>query len=165
MTLPSPQPTLAGFTAWVYGVMGVPAEWLPSDSIVITYAYDTALATVNPVFRCVPGPIFLQMVYNLAGHFLVSWAPDVTTTPPYPYISVDGVNYGYFEWYRKQNNVLGFTTGIVQTATDQGTSTTMVVPDQAKNLTLSQLGLLSTPFGRFYLGLAQDWGSPWGLTV
>jgi hypothetical protein len=162
--LATPQPTPAGFSTFVYGVVGVPVAWLPTDSVVITYAYNTALATVNPAFRCVPGPIFLQMVYNLGAHLLLSWAPDTTASPPFPFTTVDNVEYGFFEWYRKQNNMLGFTTGIVQSASDEGTSTSMVVPDQAKNLTISQLGLLSTPFGRYYLGQAQAYNSPWGLS-
>ncbi len=144
--------------------MGVPTEWLPDDSTSIGYAYDVAVATVNPVFDCVPGPIYLIMVYNLAAHLLVMWAPDVTTRPPFPYKIVDGVEYGYFQVLRQQNNMLGFTTGVVQASSDEGTSVSMVVPKSLEQLTLSQLGLLSTPWGRTYLGYAQDWNGPWGIS-
>ena len=157
-------PTQAGFLAWVYGVMGVPAAWLPSDSLSIGYAYNTALATVNPVFMTVPGPIYLQMVYNLAGHLLVAWTPDVTTAPPFPYVTVDGVGVGYFQNLRTQNNMNGFTTGIVQATSDEGTSVSMSVPKALENLTLSQLQLTTTPWGRTYLGYAMDWNGPWGIT-
>lgn len=144
--------------------MGVPVQWLPDDSPSIGYAYDVAVATVNPVFLCVPGPIALIMTYNLAGHLLAMWAPDVTTTPPYPYKTVDGVPYGYFQYLRQQNNMLGFTTGVVQASSDEGTSVSLTVPKSLENLTLSQLGLLSTIWGRTYLGYAQDWGGPWGIS-
>lgn len=160
----TPQPTQAGFLAWIRGVMGVPVQWLPDDAPAIGYAYDTAEAIVNPVFACVPGPLYLQAVYNLGGHLLATWAPDV---PPPPYFKVDedGNGYGYFQWLRKSNNMLGFTTGIVQASSDEGTSVSMVVPKNLENLTLSQLGLLSTIWGRTYLGIAQDWGpTNWGIS-
>lgn len=145
--------------------MGVPVEWLPDDSPSIGYAYDTAFATVNPVFACTPGPFYLQAVYNLGGHLLATWAPDVTTRPPYPYKTVDGVEYGYFQFLRLQNNILGFTTGVVQASSDEGTSVSMLVPKNLEKLTLSQLQLLSTPWGRQYLGIAQDWGpTNWGIS-
>ena len=163
-TLPNAIPTMAGFQDWLYNVVGIPVEWLPIDSSVLTYAYDAALTIVNPIFGCVPGSIYQIMVYNLATHYVMFWAPDVTTSPPYPYKTIDGVDYGYFQWQRKQNNMNGFTTGIVQSASDNGTSTSMVVPDQAKNLTMSQLGLTTTPWGRTYLGLAQDWNTAWGIS-
>lgn len=156
----TPTPTEAGFSAWVYSVMGVPAQYLPSDSPSIVYAYNTAVALVNPHFECVPGPIYLQMVYNLAGHLLASWAPDV---PNLVYITVENVPYGFFQYLRKQNNMLGFTTGIVQSSSDEGTSASMVVPHQAENLTLNQLQCTTTVWGRTYLGYAQSFGTNWGL--
>lgn len=158
----TPLPTQAGFLAWVRNIMGVPTEWLPDNSLAITYAYDTAVAIVNPAFLGLPGPLYLQMVYNLAGHLLATWAPDVPG-PPW-YVNVDGVGYGYFQYLRKQNNMLGFTTGIVQSSSDEGTSVGLVVPKQAENLTISQLQLTTTPWGRTYLGYAQDYGTNWGLT-
>lgn len=162
MTYPStPLPTQAGFLNWIRTVMGVPVQYLPDDSPSIGYAYDTAVAIVNPAFRSIPGPIYLQMVYNLAGHLLVTWAPDV---PDEVYKIVDDVPYGFFQYIRKQNNMLGFTTGIVQSSSDEGTSVGLVVPKQAENLTISQLQLTTTPWGRTYLGYAQDYGTNWGLT-
>ena len=146
MTQLTPLPTQVGFLAWVYAVMGVPTAWLPDDSLSVTYAYNTATAIVNPDFMTVPGPIYLQMVYNLAGHLLATWAPDVTT------------------YLRKQNNMLGFVTGIVSASGDEGSNVSLVVPKQAENLTLSQLQLTTTIWGRTYLGYAQDYGTNWGLS-
>ena len=160
----TPLPTLAGFVQWVRGVMGISATWLPDGSDVFGYAYDMAYATVNTAFLQVPGPIYQQMVYNLGGHFLVLWAQDDTTSRNYPYQVIDNVPYGYFQWLRKENNMLGPTTGTVQAASDQSTSSSFVVPKQAQNLTLQQLGLMSTPWGRFYLGYAQSYGNLWGLS-
>jgi len=157
----TPIPTEAGFSQWVYGVMGVPVEYLPSDSPSIGYAYNTAVAIANPMFQCVPGPIYLQMVYNLAGHLLATWAPDV---PGLIYITVENVNYGFFQYIRKQNNMLGFTTGTVSSSSDEGTSASMVVPHQANNLTIRDLSYLTTVWGRTYLGYAQSFGTNWGVS-
>jgi len=160
----TPQPTQAGFLDWVYAVMGVPTEWLPSDSPSVGYAYETAVATVHPAFMAVPGPIYMWMVYNLAGHLLATWAPDVTTSPPYPYIEVDGVRYGFWQYLRKQNNMLGFVTGTVSASGDEGSNVSLVVPEQAGNLTIGQLQLTTSPWGRTYLGYAQDYGRLWGMS-
>ena len=156
----TPPTTLAGFTDWVYNVMGVPPQYLPSDSPFITYAYNTAISIVNPYFRQIPGPIYQQMVYNLAAHWLVMWTPDV---PGQTFIVVDTIPYGYFQYIRKQNNMLGFTTGIVNSSSDEGTSASMTVPKQAENLTLSQLNLTTSIWGRTYLGYAQSFGTNWGV--
>lgn len=158
------KPSFAGFSNWVYTYMGVPVAWLPADSEYLVWAYNTAISTVNFYFQCIPGPIYLQMVYNLGGHLLITWAQDTMTTPPYPYKDIDGVKYGYFQWLRKEMNVSGFVTGIVNSSSDNGSSVGLVVPEQANNLTLSQLALTTTPFGRYYLGLAQDFGTHWGIS-
>lgn len=159
-----PQPTLAGYTAWLYNVVGIPSAWLPSDSETIPWSYYTAVATVNRGIQGVPGPIYLQAVYNLATHLLFLWAVDPTTSPPQPYKTVDGEQYGYFQWFRKQNNMLGFVTGTVSSSGDEGTSVGLVVPRQAENLTVGQLQLTTSPWGRAYLGIAQSYGTNWGIS-
>lgn len=159
------KPTYEGWVQWVYSIMGVPSAWLPNDSPYLFYAYNTAYAIVNPVFQCVPGPIFLQMIYNLAAHMLVTWAADPDPYPNgEPYIIVDDVPYGYFQYIRKQNNILGFTTGVVTSSSDEGTSVSLLVPEAFKNLTVDQLALTTTVWGRTYLGYAQRWNGPWGLS-
>lgn len=163
----TPTPTFEGFQSWVYAVMGVPPEWLPSDSPYIFYAYNTAVAIVNPAFQTVPGPIYFQMVYNLAAHWLATWTPDPSPfpgSPPKPYIVIDDVGYGFWQYLRKQNNMLGFITGTVQSSGDEGTNVSLVVPKQAQNLTLGQLALTTSIWGRTYLGYAQDYGTNWGIS-
>ena len=157
----TPLPTQAGFLLWVRGVMGVPAQYLPDDSPAIGYAYDMAYAIANQAFACVPGPMYMYMVYNLGGHLLATWAPDVDGVV---FIVVDGTNYGYFAYLRKQNNMLGFTTGIVSSSGDEGTNVSLVVPKQAENLTMDQLQLTTTIWGRTYLGYAMRYGTNWGIS-
>jgi hypothetical protein len=74
-------------------------------------------------------------------------------------------NLAFFANLRQQFNLLGFVAGVVQTTTDQGTSSGLVVPDFFKNLTFSDLDLLKTPWGRNYLAYAQKAGpTVFGLT-
>lgn len=167
----TPKISQAGFLDWVYSVAGVPPGWLPADSPFVFYAYNTAVSTVNLAFACVPGPIYLQMVYCLGMHWLATWAADPDWTPgpirgdpPKPYINQDGTSYGFWGWLRKANNITGFTTGIVSSSSDEGTSVSLVVPKWAENLTMGQLALTTTLWGRTYLGLAQDYGSAWGIS-
>ena len=159
----NPQPTLAGFAVWVADAMGVPTAWLPSETQ-MGYAYDVAIATVLPNFQCVPGPIYMLMVYNLGGHFLATWTQDPTTSPPYPFITIEGQSFGFWEYLRKKNNINGFTTGTVSSSSDEGTSVALVVPKQATNLTIAQLALTTSPWGRTYLGWAQSWNVAAGIT-
>lgn len=166
--LATPQPTLAGFQAWVTNVAGVPSAAIDTtNAIYETYAYNTAVAIVNPAFQSMPGPIYLEMVYNLAMDRLVNWCPDVT--PPTPYVpgpgqpaNPDGL--GFFAYLRVQFKVNAFIAGVIQAAGDEGTNETLLVPDQFKNITVSQLQNLKTSWGKVYLGYAQDYGTNWGLT-
>lgn len=160
----TPTPTLEGFTAWVYGFGGVPQQFIDSsNSIWLTYAYNTAVSIVHPWVRCVPGPIYLQMVYNLGMDRLVNWCPDVV--PPVAYkTDKDGQPIGYFAFLRQQFKVNAFVAGVIQSAGDEGTQESLLVPDQFKNITLGQLQNLSTPWGRYYIGETQSVGTNWGLS-
>lgn len=162
----TPKPTLSGYlNSWLYATVGIPTEWLPSDNPWIEWSYNTGYATTNPMICRVPGPFFLQAVYNLSTHVLLTNSPDVMTSPPYPYVTdASGETYGYFSWYRKQNNVLSMTLGTVNSTSDNGTSVGLQLPKQAENLTIGQLQLQTTPYGRAYLGIAQSVGTNWGLS-
>lgn len=143
-------PTQAGFLEWVRTRMGVPVDALPDDSVFITYAYDVALAVVNPALAAVP-PIYMLAVYNLGGDNLVNFAPDI---PPST----------YWETLRTQFGTFDFLPGVVTSAGDQGTSSGLLNPDFMKELTLANLQNLKTPYGRQYLAWAQSYGPLWGLS-
>jgi hypothetical protein len=171
------QPTLAGFQAFLINVVGISTTILPSDSPVVAMAFAVALAIVNPALRCIPVPstdsagavlnsggwsIFALAVYNLAADNVFNYAQDLPDAP-----TVDGSNppLPFFEYSRKKWNILGFVSGVIQSASDESTSETMVVQDAAKNFTLKDLGNLKTPWGRTYLGLAQSYGpTTWGIS-
>lgn len=159
--IPRPQPTLAGFTQFIYTVMGIPEAAAPSGSEYITWAYDTAIATVHPFLRRAAGPIYLQAVYNFAGDWFVTWAPD---QPGVLYPTDNPQKLGYLAWLRQKWNLTGFVAGVVQSSNDQTTGQTLVVPDAFKTLDIQSLLQLRTPWGRAYLALAQKVGGNWGIT-
>lgn len=67
-------------------------------------------------------------------------------------------NLAFFSGLRTQWNVLGLVPGVVQSTGDQGTNTSLVVPEFFKTMTLEQLDLIKTPWGRAYLAYAQKAG-------
>jgi hypothetical protein len=71
----------------------------------------------------------------------------------------------YWSDLRAKYGLDSFVLGVIQSSADQGTSQSLLVPDWVKNLTMFDLALLKTPWGRRYLGLAQAYGPTiWGLT-
>lgn len=157
----SPQPTLAGFTDWVYAVMGVPQAACPSGSAPLSYAYDWAKATVNVALARVAGPIYQLAVYNLGGDLLVNWAPDV---PGVEYPTDNPDHLGYFAYLRQKWDLNGFVAGVINSSADEGTSESLTVAKAFEELQISDLQNLKTPWGRAYLGIAQKYGTAWGLT-
>jgi hypothetical protein len=161
----TPTPTLAGYMAWFPQITGIPTTGdtpvIPPDSIWWNWAYNTATGTVNTQIAQVPGPFYLQAVYNLAAHWQVMWTPD--PDPPVLYPKNNRQQLGWLAWLRKQYNLGGFTPGVVQTTADQGTATGLLVSDTLKNLTIDELQMLKTPWGTAYLGIASKAGTIWGL--
>lgn len=158
-------PTLSGFTAWIFGSgMGVPTAYLQSDDPNIAICYEISIETVRLGFAYVAPAIYQMMVYNLAGAYLAQFAQDPFPLPDPPFIVIDGVGYGFWSYLRKSNNLNGFTSGIVVGSSDESTSVTLTAPKWADNLTAGQLQLTNTPWGRLYLGWAQDAGTAWGMS-
>lgn len=169
-------PTLSGFLTFIRNVMGISTSVLPDNSPVIPMALAVAMSIANPALRSVALPtvdgagqtistgqsIYALAVYNLAGDNLINYAQDASNAPP-----VEGSSppMAYFAWVRKQWNVNGFVSGVVQSSGDEGTNVSLVVQEAAKNFTLANLQQLKTPYGRQYLAFAQSYGpSTWGLT-
>lgn len=161
-----PQPTFAGFagsdTAWFYITTGIPTTVIPLDSTYLGWGYGTAITTVNAQIAQVPGPQFLQAVYNYAADWIVNWAPD--PTPPVPYPVKNRQNLPWMAFLRKQYNLNSFVPGVVTTSADEGTAMSLQVSETLKNMTIDQLDQLKTPWGRAYLGIAQKAGNLWGIS-
>lgn len=161
-------PTVEGFGWFIFNIMGIPTQYLSASSPTIQWVYDLAYATVNQVFACVPSRtspnkqiVYTQMVYNLAGHYLVSTAADNGT--PYK-TDNNGQPIGYFQYLRQGFGLNTFWAGVVEEAQDETTRTRLHIPESLDNLTIDDIALTKTPWGRIYLGKAQAWNQPWGLS-
>ena len=162
----TPSPTLAGFLTFIRNVMGIKATNLPDNSPAIPLSFAVALAIVNPSLQaaCIPSvdaagvtlnaggeTVYSLAVYNLAGSNLLSFAQDQAGDT-------------FFQELRDKLNLNGFTSGVVQSSSDEGTSVSLVVQEAAKEFTLANLQQLKDPYGRRYLALAQSYGpSTWGM--
>ncbi len=159
-------PTVAGFQTFLTNVVQVPTAALPSDSPIITYAFDFALATVNIQLSVAWSPPnswspFQLAVYNLASDLLINWAQDPSDEPA---IYGPDEDQQYFSWLQSRFGVSEFVAGVIQSSNDVSTGQSFVVPDQFKGLTIGQLTNLKTPYGRTYLSLTQSIGTLWGAT-
>lgn len=117
-----------------------------------------------PIQPPVPEPLLYQTmsiysicVYNLGGHVLCDIAVDDPNLPP-----------PFNTFWADLRHRLGMNTmslGIVTSASDQGTSAGQQIPSQIMDMTLMGLSLLHTPWGRMYLMIAGQWGTPpWGIS-
>ena len=156
-------PTLAGFVAWIRGVMGVPTSVLPDDAPVIPVALQVAVDTVNLAIARVAPNEYTLAVYNLGGSNLVNFAPDALGAPVYKTPS-DGPGLPYWAYLRYDMKLSSFTPGVVASTSDDGTSTSLLNPDFMKTLSMTDVQLVKTPWGRAYMSIAQQYGQLWGLS-
>ena len=129
---PIPSTTLSDVNLSVY---------TPSLLWTLQYAVDHCLKGSG----FIPVSTYLLAAYNLGMHQLLKIATDVPGQT-------------FFSSARTQYGLLSFTGGVVSQASDQNTSSSVAVPDLLKNLNLSNLDLLKTPWGREYLGYAMNFG-------
>lgn len=141
----------AGFLAFVRTTAGIDATALPDASPAITDAYTYATEVTNLFIECVSQAIYDLAVYNLGTDYLLNWAPD---SPPST----------YFTDARAAMGLNSFVAGVVSSSSDESTSEALMVPDVFKNISLSDLQNLRTPFGRQYLAIAMKFGTLWGIT-
>lgn len=140
---------------WVPSIMGVPAGAMPG-SPTLQWAYDTALNLALNELACVPSQptspsVYADAVYNLGGHTLVGIAQDTAPST-------------FWADLKKQLNFNGFVPGLITSSSDQGTSSSLTIPDQLKGMTLFDLQLAKTPWGSRYIELAGEWGAIWGVS-
>lgn len=151
-------PSLAGFILFIQNVMGISVTYLPTTSPIIAFVYNLAINIVNPALQQLPNAdptqstMYAAAVYNLAGDQLINLAQDQAGQT-------------YFATLRTNFGCNSFVPGVVNSTSDEGTSSSMTVPDSLNQLTVSDLQRLKTPYGRMYLMIAQSYGpSVWGLT-
>jgi len=153
----------------VQNVMGISTTICPSNSPQLIFSYNMALLLVNRALIGVPGwcnpspqmgpSLYAVAVYNLAGNNLIEFGVDLEGADDYR----NGMP--FFAYTRQVWNINGYVSGTISSAGDEGTSEGMVVPEWAKKMTLADLQTAKTPYGRMYLGIAQQYGpSIWGYS-
>lgn len=111
----------------------------------LAWAFIGAMGvTLIPPF-CMPAILYVVAVYNYGMHKLLK-------------IGQDQSGQTFFATQRTAFNLLSFKAGPVANAGDQATSSTLVTPDFLKGLTMGDLDLLLTPWGREYLDYSQQYG-------
>jgi hypothetical protein len=158
--LPAGEPTFAGFQWFVTNIMAVPSGSMPPASW-LQVAYDEAINLTYWALDTVPSQpttpsIYAFAVYNLGCAFLLEFAQDDSTTQP------PGT---FWNNLRNSMNINSFLSGLITSAADQGTAESTYIPEQIKGMTLMDLQLAKSPWGRKYLMIAGQWGTIWGLTI
>ena len=111
---------------------------------VVSGSLGVALEVVNCDLEVAPKHYDLA-VYNLAADRLLNYAPDI-----------EGQT--FFADTRTAYKLLAPVVGVVQAASDQGTSGAYLNLEAMKNFTLGDLQTLRTPFGRRYMDIAMSFG-------
>lgn len=142
---------IAAFIAFIRDIMGVPDTTLPDSSPFIIYSLTGAVNTVLLNIQSASPFLYQDALNNLAADNLINWTQDTPSST-------------YWAELRKSFGCNNFAAGVVQSANDNSTGMSALVPDFFKGLTMSNLQNLKTPYGRRYLAIMQDWGSIWGLT-
>lgn len=147
-------PNLADFLTFLATSVQIPLSALPTGSPWPQYALDHAIALAL-LPSCLPSPVMYTLaVYNGATHVLLAITPD---QPGQTYFANARAEAGF--------GIALPSSGVVSGASDQGTSGSLVQPEWAKGLTISQLQFFKTPWGRELLSWNQSYGpAAWGLT-
>lgn len=138
-------PNLVDFTTYV-GNQGVPAAALPVDSPYLQYALDWAenRALHDPTGH-VPGMEYVFACYNAGLHFLLREAPDQ-------------IGQNFFTNARQQYGLSSFVAGPVLSSSDSGTSQSLAGSNGVRDLPLSAMDLIKTPWGAAFLAYQQSFG-------
>lgn len=145
-------PSQSDYLLFIRQHMQIGPAYLPDSSLWVMASYTMALEQVYLVLQSASALIYTLAVYNLAADRLLHFATDVPGQTK-------------FEELRKALNINGFATGLIASSSDAGTSQSMTVPEWARTMTMAEIDLTRTVYGRTYLGFAQMAGrSIWGLT-
>ena len=93
----------------------------------------------------IAGILYILAVYNLGMHNLIGIALDIPGQT-------------FFVQARKDFKVLDFVGGIISGSADQSSSASITTSEMLKNVSISDLDLFKTPWGRSYAGYAQKYG-------
>lgn len=144
-------PTLAGYIDYLRNIVGISTTYLPNNNPTIEMSYGIAIEIVNIQLADISSNIYTLCVYNLATDNLINFAQDQP-------------GQCYFVDLRASFKINSFVPGVITESHDESTGQSLLNPEFMKNLTMSNLQMLKTPYGRNYMGLAQSYGTLWGST-
>lgn len=146
------QPNLADYLLFIRQNCGIGSLYLPDSSLWITTTFTVATTMVNAAIAAFNAALYTIAVYDYGADRLINFALDVP-------------GQSYFSDLRRSLGITGFSPGLITASSDQGTSQSRELPDWVRHMTLADLQLTKTPYGRAYLSIAQAYGSTvWGLT-
>lgn len=148
------EPNEADYLLFLRQGVGIRAEDLPADSMWIPATFGMAVGTVTLALDLsTVTPIYSLAVYNFGADRLINFA-------------LDQPNRSFFTDLRNRLGITSFAAGLVSSSGDNaGSSQSLEVIEAAKRLTVTQLQMMKTPYGRNYIGFAQQYGpTVWGLT-
>jgi len=118
---------------------------LPSADV-ITTTLQIAQDSVNDFIQCASSTLYVEAVYNLAADAAL-------------YLATDAPGQTYFVDTRRKLRLGDLSVGVIAAASNQATSMGQVNPRNLQELTLAELRLLKTSYGRRYIEIAQAFGS------
>lgn len=138
-------PNLADFTTYV-GNQGISSAVLPTDSEYLQWALDwgTHRALQDTTGTMAPME-YVIACYNAGTHWLLRECPDQPGQT-------------FFQSARTQYTLTSFVAGPVLSSSDSGTSQTLAGSDAVRNLPLSAMDLIKTPWGQAFLAYQQAFG-------
>ncbi|MGC9216179.1 hypothetical protein [Acidithiobacillus sp.] len=136
-------PDITDFTTFCQN-QGIVASYTAVGSEYFQWAFDWAMAQA---MQCpqMPASLYVRAVYNFgADKFL--------------YLAQDNGQGTFYADQRAAFGILQFKPGVVMASGDGPTSQTLVVPDWYRGIPINVQEQLKTPWGREYLGYAQQYG-------
>ena len=145
---------LQGFADFLTNNVQVPANALAvpvANDYNVIAAFQVAKCTVDPLINRVSPIYYTMAMYNFATDWLINNAPDQPCVV-------------YWEKLREKWKLNGPISGVVESTSDETTSTTLRVPEVFNNLSPFDLQLMRTPYGRAYMGIASKFADIWGVS-
>jgi hypothetical protein len=143
-------PTLDGFIAWAYAVMGIPTTAMSPTDPGWNYAFVVAQDLVPDYFSGTLDDIYTLTVYNYAGSQLLQFQQDYNGQT-------------FFADARQAYGINNFIAGVVNSASDVSTSETLAVGRGLQDLGLLDLQRIKDPYGRQAIAFMQTFGTLWGI--
>ena len=149
--MPDTTPTLTGFVTWCQTVMGIPTSAMASNDPGFAIALAFAEAIVPPEMSTMNPMIYTATVYNWGGSQILQYQQDYAGQT-------------FFSSARKNYGINNFIAGVINSASDTGTSDSLTIGEGLQNLDLLSLQAVKNPYGRQALAYMQALGTLWGLT-